>query len=341
MLPGITSAYVSIVCLVLFLRFWKPKSEWRFPDEKGSGITVKRHPAGAVFKAWVPFIVLTLFVACWGLKPVNTLLDAATLRLRIYGLHASILAPGDPAPMDAVFRFNWLSAGGTAILCAAIVSAVILRVSLAEACSVFWDTVKGLRYALLTVMLGLGFAYLANFSGLSRALGLALTSTGGAFPFLAAFIGWIGAFITGSDTSSNALFAKLQAVAAKGLGISPVLAVAANTTGAVAAKMVSPQSIAVATASTGLVGKEGELFRRTFLYSIGFGAFIGVISYLQAHYLKWMIPERVVAETGAAQAALSAGPGLTILAVTVLLAVILGLITRLIERRARELRIKA
>lgn len=341
MLPDIISAFVSIICLVLFLRVWKPKNEWRFPDEQKSGITVKRHPAGAVFKAWVPFIVLTLFIACWGLKPVNTLLDTVTLKLHIYGLHGSILAPGSPAPMEAIFKFNWLAAGGTAILFAAIISAVILRVSFAEACTIFWETVKDLRYALLTVTLVLGFAYLANFSGLSKTLGLALTYTGGAFPFLAAFIGWIGVFITGSDTSSNALFAKLQAVAAKNLGINPVLTVAANSSGAVAAKMVSPQSIAVATASTGLVGKEGELFRRTVLYSIGFGAFIGVISYLQAHYLKWMIPECVMAETSAAQTALNAGPGLTILAVTVLLAVVLGLITRLVEPRARELRIKA
>ncbi|GAY75052.1 L-lactate permease [Sporolactobacillus inulinus] len=136
----------------------------------------------------------------------------------------------------------------------------------------------------------LGFAYIENYSGMSATLGLGLASTGAVFPFLAPFIGWIGVFLTGSDTSSNALFSNLQKVSANQIGVDPTLLVAANSTGGVAAKMISPQSIAVATAATGLVGKEGSLFRFTILHSLLFVAITGVITFLQAYVLQWMIP---------------------------------------------------
>ncbi len=326
MLPDIISAFVSIICLVLFLKVWKPKTIWRFPGEEETDRVVKRHSPWTVFRAWTPFIILTLLIGCWGVKPVNGLLGFVTLKFPILGLHGNVIAPDTLTPMDATFSFNWLSAGGTAILIAAIISAIILRVPIADIWKIFKDTVKDLKFALLTIMLVLGFAYLANFSGLSKTLGLALTYTGSIYPFLASFIGWIGVFITGSDTSSNALFAKLQSVAANNLGINPVLPVASNSAGGVAAKMISPQSIAVATASVGLVGKEGELFRRTILYSILFAAFIGVLSFIQAHYLQWMIPECVMAET-AAETAINAGTGLAILGGIMIAVIILGLLS--------------
>lgn len=334
MLPDIISAFVSIICLVLFLKVWKPKTIWRFPGEQNVEREVKKYSPWVVFRAWSPFIILTLLIGCWGLKPVNGLLDFVSLKFPIYGLHGNVVSPENLTPMDAIFKLNWLSAGGTAILIATIISAIILRVNLTELWGVFKDTINGLKYALLTIMLVLGFAYLANYSGLSKTLGLALTYTGSIYPFLASFIGWIGVFITGSDTSSNALFAKLQAVASNNLGINPVLPVATNSAGAVAAKMISPQSLAVATASVGLVGKEGDLFRRTVLYSILFAAFIGVISYLQAHYLQWMIPVCEMAETGVAKSALNAGHGLAILGGIMIVIIILGILSN----RGKELR---
>jgi lactate permease len=193
-------------------------------------------------------------------------------------------------PLSISYSFAWLEAAGTAILFAAVLSAILLRLPW----KVFWQTVgqtlEELYKPLVTIGSIVGFAYVANYSGMSIAIGDALTATGRFFPFLAPLLGWFGVFITGSDTSSNALFSTIQAQTARALGISPVLTVAANSTGGVAAKMISPQSIAVATASTKLTGQEGKLFRFTILHSIGLVAIICVITYLQAYYFQWMIP---------------------------------------------------
>lgn len=340
MLPDILSAFVSIICLVIFLKVWRPKTIWRFQNDQHSETSIKKHSSGEVFKAWTPFILLTLLIGNWGLKPVNSLLEVLSFKFPVYGLHRSIAPPDTLIPMDAVFNLNWLSAGGTAILIATIVSAFILKVNIAELWVIFRDTLKNFKFALLTVTLVLGFAYLANYSGLSKTLGLALTYMGSAYAFIAPFIGWIGVFITGSDTSSNALFGKLQAVTAENLGINPVLTVASNSSGAVAAKMISPQSIAVATASVGLVGQEGELFRRTIAYSIGFGGFIGVISYIQAHYLQWMIPVCEMAEKHIVKTAVNAGPGLAILGFTIVIIAIIAYLNRAKEKPVIDLYVK-
>ncbi len=244
---------------------------------------------------------------------MKTVLDLVTVKFAIPGLHKAITVPGASAPMEAVFKFNWLSAAGTAIFIASILSALILRVSFADFVATFAETLRSLRYPLVTIASVLGFAYVANYSGISKTLGLALTFTGIAFPFLSAVIGWLGVFITGSDTSSNALFGKLQMVAAEKLKIPPVLAVAANSSGGVTGKMISPQSIAVATAAVGLVGKEGELFRRTLFYSITFAAFIGALTCLQAYFLRGMVPEAVKAAEAAAGGAASTASGLMVL----------------------------
>jgi L-lactate permease len=154
----------------------------------------------------------------------------------------------------------------------------------------FWETLVELRYPLLTIFCVLGLAYIFNYSGMSVTLGLALAKTGVFFPFFAPVLGWLGVFLSGSDTSSNALFGNLQKITANQIGVNPVLTVAANSSGGVTGKMISPQSIAVATASTGLVGKEGELFRFTIKHSLFFMLIICAITLLQAYVLKWMIP---------------------------------------------------
>lgn len=199
------SSIVSIICLALFLKVWQPRHIWHFPNEPASAAQVRSHPAGAVFKAWTPFILLTLFIGCWGITPVSDLLNHFSINIPVAGLHQMVFIPRTEEPLSAVFKLNWLSAGGTAILFAAMFSAIILKISVGEFFKTLWYTLVNLKYALFTITLVLGFAYLTNYSGLSRTLGLALTFTGAAFPFISAFIGWLGVFITGSDTSSNAL----------------------------------------------------------------------------------------------------------------------------------------
>ena len=195
-----------------------------------------------------------------------------------------------PTPMDAVFKFDPLSAGGTAIFIAAIISIFILGVGIKKGIGVFAETLISLKWPILSIGMVLAFAFVTNYSGMSTTLALVLAGTGVMFPFFSPFLGWLGVFLTGSDTSSNALFAALQATAAQQIGVSDLLLVAANTTGGVTGKMISPQSIAIACAAVGLVGKESDLFRFTVKHSLIFTCMVGVITTLQAYVLTWMIP---------------------------------------------------
>jgi lactate permease len=302
-LPDVLSAIVSILCLIGLLRVWQPAEVWRFPNERmvngTDGIATRsvrpHHSRGELIRAWIPFILLVIFVGNWGIPAIQTILNKVTLIIPFGILNNSIISGGmsgvsSGVPLSISYSFAWLEAAGTAILFAAVLSAILLRLPW----KVFWQTVgqtlEELYKPLVTIGSIVGFAYVANYSGMSIAIGDALTATGRFFPFLAPLLGWFGVFITGSDTSSNALFSTIQAQTARALGISPVLTVAANSTGGVAAKMISPQSIAVATASTKLTGQEGKLFRFTILHSIGLVAIICVITYLQAYYFQWMIP---------------------------------------------------
>ncbi|MBE3587125.1 MAG: lactate permease LctP family transporter [Thermoanaerobacteraceae bacterium] len=321
MLPDIASSVVSIVVTVLFLRVWKPKRIWRFADEPPASLKVVKHSAGAVFKAWSPFIVLTIMVSDWGLGSVKAVLDKVTIKIPFVGLDKAIIAGGKP--MAVVYNFNWLSAAGTSILIAAIISAFILSVGPVRFFRVFGKTVKDLRFAILSVACFLGFAFVANWSGMTPTLATAFTVTGAFFPFMAPLLGWLGVFVTGSDTSSNALFCKMQQITAEKLGINPVLTVAANSTGGCAAKMISPQSIAVGAGATGLVGREGDLFRFTVGHSILMVLVISVITILQAYVFNWMIPPLVMAST-AGPAANVVESGSIILIITAVILLVLG-----------------
>ncbi|TYO96901.1 L-lactate permease [Desulfallas thermosapovorans] len=324
LLPDIISALVSIICLVLFLRVWKPKNIWRFPEEPPRTMQIKKHTAGEVLKAWSPFIILTIMIADWGVNSVKAILDKVTILIPMTGLDQAIIVGGEP--MAVIYKFNWLSAAGTAILLSAIITAFILKIKPAQFLAIFFENLKNLRYALLTIASVLGFAFIANYSGMTPTLGKAFTVTGILFPFMSAFLGWVGVFITGSDTSSNALFGKMQLITAESMDINPVLTVATNSSGGVAAKMISPQSIAVATASCGLVGREAELFRFTFKHSIFFTVIIGIIAFLQAYVLEWMVPAvKMITQEGGQAAANAAGGGVTILALTLLFILLLGL----------------
>lgn len=299
MLPDIISALVSIVALVFFLRTWKPKNVWRFKDEPAATLEVRKHSFGVIAKAWSPFIVLTILIGDWGLKSVKTLLDTVTIAIPFDAINNLIIAGGKPVAV--IYKFNYLSAAGTAILLSAIISAFILKISFSDFVKTFQETLKSLTYPLMTIACVLGFAFVANWSGMTPTLGKAFTVTGALFPLVSPILGWLGVFVTGSDTSANALFGKMQAVTATEIGVDPVLTVAANASGGVAAKMISPQSIAVATAACNLVGKEGDLFRFTVLHSLFFTAIICVITYLQAYVFSWMIPVYETAKQAAAK----------------------------------------
>ncbi|MGL5207481.1 MAG: L-lactate permease, partial [Acidaminococcaceae bacterium] len=298
-LPDILSSLSAIIALTLFLRVWKPANVWRFENEAPVSKAKSKSDHsdltfGKVIKAWSPFLFLTVMVVLWGLKPVAAVLDSVTIKWMMPGLHKMIVqvAPiaKTPTALAAVFKINWLSAAGTALFIASILSALVLGVGPTRYCSIFAKTFKQLTKPLITIVCVLGLAYIMNFSGMSSTLGLFLAGTGFLFPFFAPLIGWVGVFLTGSDTSANALFSNLQAVTAQQVGIDPILAVAGTSSGGVTGKMISPQSIAVATAATGLVGREGDLFRFTIKHSLILVIMLGIMSFAQAYYLKWMLP---------------------------------------------------
>ncbi|MBS2772097.1 L-lactate permease [Anoxybacillus rupiensis] len=309
-LPDILSALVSLVALTVFLRFWKPKTIYRFDSELEAAATIqaqKRYTSGEVFKAWSPFLVLTLFISIWGipqmkaaltghyegtnvmLKALNTIGHYLTWMPEVPGLSNKII-DANGQPIAAVYKLELLGAAGTAIFLAAIVTKFIVRISWKQWAETFAETLQELKFPIITITAVVGFAYVTNASGMSTTLGMAMAKTGSLFSFFSPFLGWLGVFITGSDTSSNLLFGNLQKITAASIGMDPVLALAANSSGGVTGKMISPQSIAVACAAVGLAGKESDLFRFTVKHSIFFIILIGIMTFLQSTILSWMIP---------------------------------------------------
>ncbi|EJS74875.1 L-lactate permease [Bacillus cereus] len=305
-LPDITSALVSLVSLSLFLKVWQPKEIYQSGQansEVAAATTATSMPkltVGKVVKAWSPFIILTVMVVIWSQSFFKALfapggaLESLVFKFEVPGLHNLVMKAepivNKPTPYEAILKFDVLSATGTAILIACIISIFILKMSAKDAVVTFKETLNELKMPILSIGFVLGFAFIANYSGLSSTLALALAGTGGLFPFFSPFLGWIGVFLTGSDTSANALFSNLQAITAQQVGVSEVLLVAANTTGGVTGKMISPQSIAIACAAVGLAGKESDLFRFTVKHSLFFVIIVGIMTYVQAYYLTWMIP---------------------------------------------------
>lgn len=305
-LPDITSALVSLISLALFLKVWQPQEIYQSGQansEVAATTTAASMPKltfGKVVKAWSPFIVLTVMVVIWSQSFFKALfapggaLESLVFKFEIPGLHNLVMKAepivNKPTPYEAIMKFDVLSATGTAILIACIISMFILKMNVKDAVVTFKETLSELKMPILSIGFVLGFAFIANYSGLSSTLALALAGTGGLFPFFSPFLGWIGVFLTGSDTSANALFSNLQAITAQQVGVSEVLLVAANTTGGVTGKMISPQSIAIACAAVGLAGKESDLFRFTVKHSLFFVIIVGIMTYVQAYYLTWMIP---------------------------------------------------
>jgi lactate permease len=304
-LPDIISAIVTIVGLVLLLRVWKPKSTFHFPDEKESDSTVKSvsYSSGEILRAWSSYIILAVMVIIWGLQFFKTAVAGTNFPINWPGLYELVdgkaqwlivkTAPIVKADMayPAVYTFNPVTAAGTAILFSGFIGSFLMpKYGLDKALPCLMRTIVQLRFPIVTIAMILGLAYIMNYSGMSSTLGLAFTNTGWLFPFFAPILGWLGVFLTGSDTSSNALFSSLQATTAEQVGVDPYLTVASNSSGGVTGKMISPQSISVATAATGLIGKEGNLFRFTLGHSLAMTLVVCIITLLQAYPLKWMLP---------------------------------------------------
>lgn len=291
-LPDIIASLASIIALVVFLQFWKPKTIWRFDDEPEASFHADRQYGKAeIIKALSPFIILTITVLIWGLKPVKELLNSiGQVKVEFPGLHHMVLSGDTELPIAQVYTFNYLSAAGTAVFLSSVVAVLVLKISWKDAVAIFIDTLKQLRFSVITITSILGFAYLVNLSGISLTMAEALAHTGWLFPFFAPLLGWLGVFITGSDTSSNALFSKLQAATARSIDVDPLITVGANVTGGVVGKMISPQSIAVAAAAGNLVGKESDLFRFTVKHSFILLILICLITLLQAYVFTWIIP---------------------------------------------------
>jgi lactate permease len=284
-LTDILASLTAVVALVVLMRFWHPRDSFQL---EGDG---EAHPRTTlatrqIVSAWTPFALLVVCVLIWG--QVQTQLGHASIKFPWPGLHRLITRMPPVAvratPYDAIYTFNWLAASGTACLVAAILSALVARMSPGAFFGVLGRTIRQLVLAESTIAIVLGLAFLMNYSGATGTLGLSFAATGKMFPFFGALLGWMGVFLTGSDTSANALFGSLQVVTAQKLHMSPVLMAAANSSGGVMGKMISLQNIAVAAAATSLATQdESRLFRFTLRHSIFLASVIGAIAMVYAY----------------------------------------------------------
>ena len=286
-LTDILASLTAVTCLVILLRMWKPRDTFHLEGD-GPLQPTKSIPVGQILYAWTPFALLVACVLIWGVKPVQAQLGHASIKFPWPGLHRLILrmppVVTKATPYDAIYNFTWLSASGTACLIAALLSALVARMSPKVLFGVLMKTVRQLVLAETTIAVVLGLAFLMNYSGATGTLGLAFATTGKMFPFFGALLGWVGVFLTGSDTSANALFGSLQVVTAQKLHMNAVLMAAANSSGGVMGKMISLQNIAVAAAATSLAtADESRLFRFTLRHSIFLACVIGAIAMVYAY----------------------------------------------------------
>jgi lactate permease len=310
-LTDIMSSLTCILVMIVVLKVWKPRTTLRLEGETAPTVAARRHTGGEIFMAWVPYLLLVVFVLFFGEPSIKAAVDRWTDSimpawlprnpgvlngLSVPGLHNEItrLPPvtPKPAPYAAVFTLNWLTASGTACFLATIATALVLRVGPRKFAQTYVATFRQLTFAIVTIACMLGLAYLMNYSGMTSTLGLALATTGWAFPFFSAVVGWLGVFLTGSDTSANALFGNLQVVTANALGLNPILTASVNSAAGVMGKMISVQSIAVAVAATGMTAAdESRLFRFTIKHSVLLMLVMAIISMLCAYVFPGFVPQ--------------------------------------------------
>ena len=296
-LVDVIAAAVSMLALALFLKVWKPSEVWTSVVPRGheadagaaQAVTARTvHPRGDVLRAWMPWVLLAVFVFIWGLPVMKNWLNGIFApNYPITGLHNLIERVPPVVPKNtkegAVYAFTLLSATGTAILLAAVVGGLLARYNPVQLVKVYGATFWKVRYSLATIALMLALGTVTRYSGLDTTLGLAFAATGVLYPFFGTLMGWLGVALTGSDTASNVLFGGMQKVAAGQLGLPVNLMGAANSSGGVMGKMIDAQSIVVASTATGWVNKEGEILRYVFFHSLALAALVGILVTLQAY----------------------------------------------------------
>jgi len=313
-LPDVLASLVSLICVIGFVQFWRPRDIESYRatfatevpatitgssaiGERGVPVPAEENPAhgarpsaGEAVLAWLPWLLVSAIVIAWTFLKIPAI---GQQLIKWPGLHNQVFLTLYNKPYAAIYTFQPLGTG-TAILVAMILTSLVF---IAAGSSPFiviqalGDTWRQLRKAILTVMLIIGLAYLYNYSGMAYTLGLAISKVGAIFPFFSVFLGWIACFLSGSDTSSNALFGNLQVVAARQLNLSPVLMAATNSSGAVMSKMISPQNVTTGVSTTTLVGKEGLIIRRTFIHSVILAVLLGLLVMGQQYLFTWMIPK--------------------------------------------------
>ncbi|WP_306597762.1 L-lactate permease [Geothrix sp. 21YS21S-2] len=306
-LVDIAGAIISMVCTVILLKFWQPKTLWRYEHEREEAhAEIPDQSTGKVVKAWMPWVFLSLFVFAWGTPQVKTFLNGGTKAAPnfLYGiskldypmplLHMAVTKTppvvAKPAKEAAVYTLNWLSATGTSLMLAGIAGGLLLGFGPWQLLKIWGNTVKRVRISLLTIAAMLALGFCTKSAGLDATMGLAFAATGAVFPFFSAMLGWLGVALTGSDTSSNVLFGGLQKITAQQLGLNPMLTAAANTCGGVMGKMIDAQSLVVASVATHQEGQEGTILRYVFWHSIVLAALVGIVIMLYAKVLpsSWM-----------------------------------------------------
>ena len=292
----ILASIAALVAMVLVMKVWKPAEVFRLEGDVEAPREHRKHTTGELVGAWIPYILLVVFVLAWRYPPIQALLNRVSLPIEVPGLHNTILRlpplVAEPSPYAAVYNFQWLSGAGTSCFLAAFAASLVLGMSPARFAGVVGSVLKQLAKPLLTIASVLAVAYVMNYAGMTTTLGLAFAATGAVFPFFSAMLGWTGVFLTGSDTASNALFGTLQTVTANALDLNPILTTSTNAATGVMGKMISLQSIAVAVAATGMASsQEGRLFRITLKHSIILALFMGVVTMIFAYVLPQLVPQ--------------------------------------------------
>ena len=339
MLPDVLAGLASIISLIVLLRYWKPKTTWRFKEETPhtAGSTCS-YSASQIIRAWSPFLVMTIIVIAWGFEPIKLALNSmGNLKFNVPGLHNAMLKPDGTPLVIKPFEFNFLSTPGTGLLVAGLISLPLIGMRFRDGARVYLSTVNQLKYPIITVASVVGFAFVANNAGMSSTIAVALASTGAMFPFFSPVLGWLGVFLTGSDTSSNALFSKLQYNSAQAIGVDPLITVSANASGGVTGKMISPQSIAIGSAAVGLVGQESKLFRFTVKHSFIMLTVICIVTMLQAYVIQWIVPKYKAVETVVTTETESLSKGFFYLLVLAILLALIAAAVFLLNRKKKVL----
>lgn len=324
-LVDVGAAIISMICLTLFLKVWKPRTIWRTTALKGHSdqapadapaMQLDKHDRATVIRAWVPWIMLSVFVFLWGVPQVKDVLNGATKQVEIVdGVKKETRVPyawdgvtkiDIPVPYlhekvekvppvvakahteKAVYSINWLSATGSGILLAVLLAGFYMRYSVGELFRKYWETIKLVKFSLLTIAAMLALGFTTRYSGTDATMGLAFAHTGPLYPFFGTMLGWLGVALTGSDTASNVLFGGLQRITSEQLGLNPNLMAAANSSGGVMGKMIDAQSIVVASTATRWYGHEGDILRYVFMHSLVLAMLVGGLVMLQAYVFPWM-----------------------------------------------------